>query len=172
MIYAPISPITLVLACLGFDYRSESVKPSNRRKNEVEAYVDQRSLQRRPKMTQQRQSTQKVHQTAALKKHWDRARQEPPRAARGDHHDPWWWDAQPCVLVGTAVRPSAADCVVFTSRLFFFLRVFTLFCLYNSMYLDLIGSQFTPIHSPFIFIRVSDQCHICIGFSGYLEFNF
>ena len=56
VIYAPISPITLVLACLGFDCRFGCVKPSNRRKNEVEGHVDQGSLQRRPKMTQHRQN--------------------------------------------------------------------------------------------------------------------
>jgi len=43
-------------ACLGFDCRFEWVKPSNRRKNEVEGHVDQRNLQRRFKMTQHRQN--------------------------------------------------------------------------------------------------------------------
>ena len=43
VIYAPISAITLVLACSGFDCRFPYNEPSNRRKNEVEGLEDQRS---------------------------------------------------------------------------------------------------------------------------------
>jgi len=43
VIYAPISAITVVLACSGFDYRFTCDEPSNRRKNEVKRLEDQRS---------------------------------------------------------------------------------------------------------------------------------
>jgi len=43
VIYAPISTMTLVLACSGFDCRFTCDEPSNRRKNEVEGLEDQRS---------------------------------------------------------------------------------------------------------------------------------
>ena len=42
VIYTPISAITLVLACSGFDCRFFD-EPCNRRKNEVEGLEDQRS---------------------------------------------------------------------------------------------------------------------------------
>ena len=43
VIYAPISAITLVLACSGLDCRFTCDEPSNRRKKEVEGLKDQRS---------------------------------------------------------------------------------------------------------------------------------
>jgi len=43
VIYAPISAITLVFACSGFDYRFTCDEPSDRRKNEVEGLEDQRN---------------------------------------------------------------------------------------------------------------------------------
>ena len=50
VIYAPISPVTLILAFSSFDCRFTCDKPSNTRKNEVEGHVDQRrKLKRGPK---------------------------------------------------------------------------------------------------------------------------
>ena len=43
VIYAPISAMTLVLACLDFDCRFTCDETSNRGKNEVEGVEDQRS---------------------------------------------------------------------------------------------------------------------------------
>jgi len=43
VIYAPISAITVVLACSDFDCRFTCDEPSNMRKNEVEGLDDQRS---------------------------------------------------------------------------------------------------------------------------------
>ena len=43
VVYAPISAITLILACSNFDCRFTYDEPSNRRKNEVEGLEDQRS---------------------------------------------------------------------------------------------------------------------------------
>jgi len=40
----PISTITLILACLGFDCRFTCDEPSNRKKNEVEGLEDQEEL--------------------------------------------------------------------------------------------------------------------------------
>ena len=62
--------------------------------------------------------------------------------------------AQPCSLPRTAVRPCAAGIPPFSSRLFVFLCIFALFCLYNSMYLDLFSSQSIPYHTPFHLLRV------------------
>ena len=44
VIYAPISTITLVLACSGFDGIFTCDEPSNRGKNEVEGLEDQGRL--------------------------------------------------------------------------------------------------------------------------------
>ena len=43
VIYTPISAVTLVLACSGFDCRFTCDEPSNRRKNEVDGLEDQTS---------------------------------------------------------------------------------------------------------------------------------
>jgi len=42
VIYVPISTITRVLACSGFDCRFACDEPSNRRKNKVDGLEDQR----------------------------------------------------------------------------------------------------------------------------------
>ena len=142
LIYTPISPITLVLACLDFDCRFEWVKPSNRRKNEVKGNVDQRNLQRRSKMTQHRQNPRPKlkHQRSTKRCVEEASGPGQTGATTGCSWDP----PRPVVVDARPCEPVLLGILPFSSCLFLFMRVFLVFAF-------IIGCIWTlwakPIHS-------------------------
>ena len=159
-IYAPFLLLYVFCLCLSVfaDFIFTSSSTCNWKM--LRGHVDQGSLQRRPKMTQQRQNPQpKLKHQRSTKRSgvgadgpgWT----DPTTGYLWGPPRPMLGGARSCVLGATAVRPVLPGILPFSSRLFVFLRVFALFCrLYNSMYMDLFNSQFTPIHSPFISINI------------------
>jgi len=108
-----------VLALSIFDCRFVCVEPSFRRKARNWCQLSQEELQRKPNRPKSDDPTKKTREpkrakNAAFKKRQNRSRQRLPQAARGIHHIPWGWDARPCFLGCTTVRPPLLpSCFVF-----------------------------------------------------------
>ena len=100
VIYAPISAITLVSACLGLDCRFTCDEPSNRRKNEVEG--DQEELQRKPNRPNSGHPKQNLRTKKCTKT--QRSRSVGTGPARGHHRLPVR-DTMARAAWCTAVRP-------------------------------------------------------------------
>jgi len=131
VICAPVSLITLVLASSSFDCRFTWVEPSNSRKNEVEGHVDQRGLQRRPKITRDRQKLRPKSKHKRSPKRSVRQATGLGQSAAATVYPwgpprPWWWDAWSCPC---HALPRVAFCCARFRFSFVWLFVFSLvFC--------------------------------------------